>query len=71
MVFDTRSDQGIRMVSDRLSTVDLKERLLADSSFQDQVDHCTAYRNLFSDESFIEAEYLNLGTDGCTKVSVE
>jgi para-nitrobenzyl esterase len=71
MVFDTGSDQGIRMVNDRLSTVDLKERLLADSSFEDQADHCTAYRNLFSDEAFIEAEYSNLGRDGCIEVLVE
>jgi hypothetical protein len=54
-----------------LSTVDLKERLLADSSFEDQADHCTAYRNLFSDEAFIEAEYSNLGRDGCIEVLVE
>jgi para-nitrobenzyl esterase len=65
MVFDTESDQGIRMVSDRLSISDLRQRLVADTTYRLQKDHCSAYKNLFRGDAFVEEEYLSLGKDGC------
>ena len=65
MVFDTRSDQGIRMVNDKLSLSELRAQLLADTSYTDQKDHCTMYKNLFRGDDFVEEEYANLGTQGC------
>ncbi len=66
MVFDTESDQGIRMVSDRLSIPDLRKRLLSDASYKQQ-DHCDAYKNIFTGEAFNEAEYASLGDGGCAE----
>jgi len=65
MVFDTATDQGIRMVSDKLTTTDLRQRLLADTSYNSHADHCKAYKNLFRGEAFVEAEYASIGDSGC------
>ena len=66
MVFDTLSDQGIRMVSDRLTRATLKRTFLADTSFTTQSEYCTAYKNLFSGPHFDAREYAALGGgEGC------
>ena len=66
MVFDTLSDQGIRMVSDRLTRAALKRTFLADTSFTTQSEYCTAYKNLFSGPHFDAREYAALGGgEGC------
>lgn len=65
MVFDTQSDRGIRMVSDRIATSDLKRRLLADATYASQSEHCEAYRRLFTGDQFDAIEYRSLGDDGC------
>ncbi len=66
MVFDTESDQKTRMVSDRLATDDLRQRLIADTSYRTQEAHCAAYKNLFRGDAFVEQEYLDLGESGCS-----
>ncbi len=65
MVFDTASDGDIRMVSDRMSTSDLRQRLIADTSYTSQEEHCSTYRRMFTGENFNEDEYASLGTSGC------
>jgi para-nitrobenzyl esterase len=65
MVFDTQSDRGIRMVSDRIAASDLKRRLLADATYASQSEHCEAYKRLFTGDQFDAIEYRSLGDDGC------
>lgn len=69
MVFDTESDQGIKMVSDRISLLDLRQRLLADRSFTSQKEHCDLYERTFTGDNFVASEYANLGISGCTVMS--
>ena len=66
MVFDTDRDQGIRMVSDRVSIEDIKARFFADTSYASQAEYCEAYRQFFGRGAFDEEEYRNLGTEGCS-----
>jgi para-nitrobenzyl esterase len=65
MVFDTESDRGIRMVTDRITTSDLKRRFLADATFASQSEYCQAYKRLFTGSQFDPAEYNSLGKNGC------
>lgn len=65
MVFDTQSDQGIRMVTDQLTRADLKRRFLAETSFSSQSEYCEAYQGLFNGEQFDTVEYERLGESGC------
>ena len=65
MVFDTKSDQGIRMVTDRLTRSDLKQRFLTDTTFPSQSEYCQAYERLFTDNQFNPLEYSALGESGC------
>ena len=65
MVFDTKSDQGIRMVTDRLTRSDLKQRFLTDTTFPSQSEYCQAYERLFTDNQFNALEYSALGESGC------
>ena len=71
MVFDTQSDLGIRMVTDRITGADLKQRFLADASFSSQDEYCQAYQSLFSGEQFDAEEYQRLGKSGCGNVGME
>ena len=66
IVFDTQEDGGIRMVSDELTLQDLKDRLLADKSFDNQEDYCRTYVQLFGlSPLWNQEEYENLGEQGC------
>jgi len=65
MVFDTLSDNGIRMTSDRLSMKNLRVRLLADKSYTSQDEHCSIYKRMFRGDAFNADEYANLGKSGC------
>ena len=65
MVFDTEIDQGIRMESDLITTADLKQRLLADTTYSSQSEHCEAYKRLFTGDQFDLQEYRSLGGVGC------
>ena len=66
IVFDTQDDKGIRMVSDDLTLKDLKDRLLADTSFDNQEDYCRTYVQLFGlSPLWNQEEYENLGARGC------
>ncbi len=67
MVFDTLSDNGIRMTSDRLSMENLRARLLADKSYTSQDEHCSIYKRMFRGDAFNADEYANLGKSGCSE----
>jgi para-nitrobenzyl esterase len=65
MVLDTELDGGIRMTSERMSTGEIKQSFLADTSYNDQEAYCSAYKSYFRGEQFVQAEYRNLGSAGC------
>ena len=66
IVFDTQEDKGIRMVSDDMKLTDIKTRLLADTSYETQEDHCRTYAQLFKRTPlWNSAEYEELGKEGC------
>ena len=65
MVFDTEIDQGIRMESDLITTAALKQRLLADTTYSSQSEHCEAYKGFFTGDQFDQQEYRSLGGVGC------
>jgi para-nitrobenzyl esterase len=67
MVFDTLSDNGIRMTNDRLSMENLRVRLLADKSYTSQDEHCSIYKRMFRGDAFNANEYANLGKSGCSQ----
>ncbi len=65
MIFDTELDDGIRMTSERISTLEIKQTFLADTSYDNQEAYCSAYKSYFRGEHFVQAEYRNLGSTGC------
>ncbi|MEM8497992.1 MAG: carboxylesterase family protein [Pseudomonadota bacterium] len=65
MIFDTGLDDGIRMSPEYIELEDLKRRFLADSSFTDQEEYCSAYKLLFTRRAFVQNEYETLGESGC------
>jgi para-nitrobenzyl esterase len=71
MIFDTQSDQGIRMVTDQLTRADLKRRFLAETTFSSQSEYCEAYQGLFNGEQFDTVEYERLGENGCVGMGSE
>ena len=65
LIFDSRTDGGIRMSPLRLTREGMRERVLNDAIFTDQAAHCRTYRQLFSDDDFRQTEYATLGKAGC------
>ena len=65
LIFDSSNDGGVRMSSLRMTQESIRTRLLADTSFADQEDHCAAYRQLFDGDDFVRSEYRTLGHAGC------
>jgi hypothetical protein len=66
IIFDTEKDGGIRMSSDTVSLLDLKARLLNDTSFKEQNQHCATYFSLFNNTPlWNDEEFRNLGSKGC------
>jgi len=66
LILDTELDKGIRMSAEWLTLADIKSRFLADQSFTDQKIYCESYKSLFRAGDFVQSEYDNLGTAGCT-----
>ena len=67
IIFDSLEGGGIRMSKDIITMQSLKVRLLAETNFTNQKDHCAMYVNLFSDtDLWNEEEYIHLGKCGCT-----
>jgi para-nitrobenzyl esterase len=70
MVFDTLEGGGIRMSEDIITMQSLKARLLAETEFPSQKDHCAMYVKLFEGtDLWNEEEYLHLGKCGCSGFS--
>jgi len=66
IIFDTAEDGGIRMSSDTMGLDDLRARLLAETRFRDQEEHCQMYVMALADsELWDDGEYARLGSEGC------
>jgi para-nitrobenzyl esterase len=66
IVFDTPEDGGISMSNNYITLQALKYRLLADTSFPSQKDHCGMYVRLFAGTDLWDGgEYEYLGKCGC------
>jgi para-nitrobenzyl esterase len=66
IIFDTADDGGIRMSSDTIGVDDLRGRLLAETRFKDQEEHCRMYVMALADSDlFDDQEYAGLGSEGC------
>jgi para-nitrobenzyl esterase len=66
IVFDTQEDGGIRMSNNIITQQALKYRLLADTSFSSQKEHCGMYVRLFAGtDLWDDEEYEHLGKCGC------
>jgi hypothetical protein len=70
MIFDTTLDRGIRMSPMKLQMQDLKQKFINETHFNDQQEHCQAYKLLFTNADFIQSEYDNLGDNGCSEVGL-
>ena len=65
IVFDTESDGGIRSEPATTTEAAVRERFLADRSYESQASYCAAYRGYFSGELFRADEFATLGGRGC------
>jgi para-nitrobenzyl esterase len=66
IIFDTPADGGIRMSSETMGLEEVRARLLAETGFRDQEDHCEMYVVALADsELWDDAEYASLGKEGC------
>jgi len=62
---------GIRMSPDLLTIGTLKQRLLQDGSITDTRERCRLYAQLFRGPTFVNDEYMHLGSEGCAKYDPE
>jgi para-nitrobenzyl esterase len=66
VIFDTEADGGIRMDNFTITHEDLKSRLLSETGFTTQQQHCDMYADLFhGTDLWSDAEYATLGAEGC------
>jgi para-nitrobenzyl esterase len=70
IIFDTQHGGGIRMSTDAITQQQLKQAVLTESGFTDQAMHCEIYVSLFRENGWSDAEYQNLGREGCAKFPV-
>jgi len=70
IVFDT-PPPGVHMSSEVVTSDNLKQRLLADTTITDQKEYCSLYAQLFRGAAFDRAEYLKLGQAGCAAYDPE
>ena len=79
IILDSPGDRGIRMSADKITFRDIKKRLLADTRFSRQEDHCRMYFDLFGNKKeslsdltlWDDQEYQNLGRHGCKDYPVQ
>ncbi len=65
MIFDTNTDGGIRMHNTMLTFEGLKDRLLSETDFPTQEQHCSMYMDLFyGSDLWKDEEYANIGAEG-------
>lgn len=66
LIFDTPEGGDIHMANQRNNMEQLKQKLVEDTSFPTQSQHCAMYVELFAGTDFWDQqEYLNLGETGC------
>jgi para-nitrobenzyl esterase len=66
IILDTPSDQGIFMMSDVVSKESIMKAIAGDPEIADQRERCTYYVRSFRwSGDFVQAEYDNLGAEGC------
>ncbi len=66
VIFDTETDGGIRMTNSIITLEGLKYRLLSETGFTTQTQHCDMYSDLFyTSDLWSDEEYETLGADGC------
>jgi para-nitrobenzyl esterase len=66
IIFDASDGGGIRMSPDMITLLDLKDRLVSETGFTTQEQHCTTYVELFAGtDLWDQEEYEDLGTGGC------
>ena len=66
IVFDTEADGGVRMSDLTITLQDVKDRLLLETGFTTQEQHCGMYAELFAGtELWSDEEYATLGAEGC------
>ncbi len=66
IIFDTPSDGGIRMSSDTIGLEEVRDRLLTETGFRNQEEHCEIYAIALADsELWDDEEYASLGREGC------
>jgi para-nitrobenzyl esterase len=70
IIFDTPHGGGIRMSNDAITQDRLKQAVLTETGFKDQAMHCEIYASLFRENGWNDAEYQNLGREGCAKFPV-
>ena len=64
--FDTEADGGVGMSDLTITLQDVKDRLLLETGFTTQEQHCGMYEELFAGtELWIDEEYADLGAEGC------
>ncbi len=72
IILDTEKDGGIHMSSSIVTLYSLKYRLLAETGFPTQEQHCKTYVQLFKEtDLWNDDEYQNLGKEGCSDYPVE
>ncbi len=66
IIFDTQADGGIHMTNFTITPESLKYRLISETGFTTQEQHCEMYVSLFNGSELWDAdEYANLGEEGC------
>lgn len=66
IVFDSETDGGIRMTNYTVTLEGLKYRLLSETGFTTQEQHCKVYAELFAEtDLWSDEEYATLGAEGC------
>jgi para-nitrobenzyl esterase len=72
IIFDRAEAGGIRLSSNRIYLADFKQRLLDETGFTSQKQHCNTYRRMFLNselwavtDMWDDDEYENLGAEGC------
>ena len=66
ITFDTEADGGVGMSDLTITLQDVKDRLLLETGFTTQEQHCGMYAALFAGtELWSDEEYADLGAEGC------
>jgi para-nitrobenzyl esterase len=72
IVLDTAEDQGIHMITDKVTRATVLETMATDPEIDSQRERCALYLSTFGwGGDFDRAEYDSFGTDGCAEFDPE